>query len=91
MFKQGEQYKHGLAIDVKYGAGTAMYLQELTKEKKQFKVYELEEMIDEYFVHITLKYFTKMVNHHTCTKNISQAVVGHKGLYGTVCYSVRLR
>jgi hypothetical protein len=47
-WKQGEQYLHGKFIDNKYGEGTADYLSELGKQKKQFKPYELEELIDLY-------------------------------------------
>lgn len=47
-WNQGEQYKHGKAIDRMYGDGTADHLEALSRELKQFKVYELEELYDEF-------------------------------------------
>lgn len=48
IFNQGEQYKYSLAVDKKYGPGTARKLELLAQQVKQFKTWELEEMIDEY-------------------------------------------
>jgi len=48
IFKQGEQYKHGKAIDLKYGKGTAGKLERLAKKSKQFTSEELEKMIKKY-------------------------------------------
>ena len=47
-WKQGEQYLHGKFIDKKYGEGTADKLVELTKKARQYKPYELEELISTY-------------------------------------------
>jgi len=47
-WNQGEQYKHGKYIDKKYGKGTADELEKLARGNKQWKPYELEEMIEKY-------------------------------------------
>lgn len=51
-YRFGEQYKFGLAIDSKYGEGTAMALYEQEKEYKKsgykFKREELEQIIEKY-------------------------------------------
>nr|BDD48022.1 hypothetical protein 1 [Gammaproteobacteria bacterium]BDD48027.1 hypothetical protein 6 [Gammaproteobacteria bacterium] len=46
--KKGRQYDHGVAIDKKYGEGTAFELYELAKKTKNWKLYELRKMIIEY-------------------------------------------
>jgi hypothetical protein len=43
--KYGEQYKYGLALDAKYGAGTAAKLSKMAQESHQFTRGELEEII----------------------------------------------
>ena len=48
MYDQGRQYDHGKYIDKKYGEGTAEELRELSNEIKQFKAFELEELIEIY-------------------------------------------
>ena len=48
MFKAGEQYKFAQYIDKKYGDGTADLLQHLATETHQWKIFELEEMIETY-------------------------------------------
>lgn len=47
-FNEGEQYKHGKAIDLKFGTGTADRLIKDSVKEKKFKRYELEEMIKNY-------------------------------------------
>ena len=46
MFKSGEQYLYSIALDKKYGDGTAQKLMAQRHEIKQFKTYELQEIID---------------------------------------------
>ena len=48
MYNQGCQYEHGLYIDKTYGNGTADSILKKSKELKQFKTFELEEMIKDY-------------------------------------------
>lgn len=40
----GEQYKHGLAIDAKFGAGTADMLDDLSRISVRLSEKELKEM-----------------------------------------------
>jgi 5-methylcytosine-specific restriction endonuclease McrA len=47
-WNQGEQYLHGKYIDRKHGAGTADSLERLARCIKQFKPYELEDLISTY-------------------------------------------
>lgn len=44
-FRGGEQYKYGLALDEKYGEGTAKKLAKLAQTYHKFTVDELEEII----------------------------------------------
>lgn len=44
----GEQYKYAKALDLKYGAGTAVRLEALAKIPHPFKVEELQALIEEY-------------------------------------------
>lgn len=44
-FRGGEQYKYGLAIDEKYGDGTAKKLAKLSQEYHKFTREELEQVI----------------------------------------------
>lgn len=44
---QGEQYKYSLALDLKYGAGTATKLHQKAKQLHPFKREELEAIIEE--------------------------------------------
>jgi len=48
MFKQGEQYKFALALDGKYGEGTAQELQYLSKQTVKFTRVDYEEKISYY-------------------------------------------
>lgn len=48
IFNQGEQYKYAIAVDRLYGTGTADMLEQLARQTKKFKTWELEEMIGEY-------------------------------------------
>lgn len=48
MWGAGEQYKYSIAVDKKFGKGTAAKLHEEAKKIKQWKVYELEDLIEEY-------------------------------------------
>ena len=48
MYDQGRQYDHGQYIDSQYGEGTAAGLRKLSTGLKQFKTFELEEMISSY-------------------------------------------
>lgn len=41
----GEQYKYALAVDLKYGDGTAEKLMAMAKESHPFKIEELEQII----------------------------------------------
>lgn len=43
----GEQYKYALALDLKYGDGTAKKLSQMAKIPKQFKAEELEQIIQD--------------------------------------------
>jgi hypothetical protein len=46
-FRYGEQYKYGVAIDLKYGAGTAARLARQSQEIRRITSYELLEIIKE--------------------------------------------
>lgn len=48
IFNAGEQFKYSLAVDKRYGPGTATKLELLSRQIKQFKTFELEEMIAQY-------------------------------------------
>lgn len=48
IFNQGEQYKYSLYVDKRYGPGTSTKLEQLAKQIRKFKTYELEEMILQY-------------------------------------------
>ena len=45
MFKQGEQYKYGKALDIKYGKGTADKLMSQRHTEKRWTREELEKII----------------------------------------------
>lgn len=47
LFKQGEQYKYGKALDLKYGKGTADKLMARRHELKKWKAEELEKIIQD--------------------------------------------
>ena len=47
-FRSGEQYEHGLAIDRKYGAGTADRLKRLGSMRSKLSASWLEYQIEEY-------------------------------------------
>lgn len=47
-FKDGKQYEHGLAIDKKWGKGTAEKMLIKSKSVCKFQDFELEEMIETY-------------------------------------------
>lgn len=47
MFKYGEQYKYALAVDMKYGDGTATKLAQRANEIKKWSISELEEIIND--------------------------------------------
>lgn len=44
---QGRQYEFGIALDELYGTGTAKKMHNLAKQPKQWKVKELQEIIEE--------------------------------------------
>jgi len=44
----GEQYRYGLEIDQLYGSGTAEQIELESQQLKQYKVPELEELLDFY-------------------------------------------
>ena len=48
MYSQGEQYKFGLAIDAKYGEGTAEELEYLARTIHKISRVEYEEQISYY-------------------------------------------
>ena len=48
MYKQGEQYKFALALDAKYGEGTAQELQFLSKQTIKFTRVDYDEKISYY-------------------------------------------
>lgn len=48
VFRYGEQFKFGLALDEKYGKGTAETLQNMAHFTVKFSNSDLEEMIDKY-------------------------------------------
>ena len=48
MFRSGEQYKFGLALDAKYGEGTAEELQLKARQIQKFSRVDYEEMISYY-------------------------------------------
>lgn len=47
-YGSGEQYKFGLAIDSKYGKGTADHLFVLSKRVVKYSEWELQALIDDY-------------------------------------------
>ena len=48
LFGQGEQYKFGLALDAKYGEGTAEELQFKSRQTQKFTRLDYEELISYY-------------------------------------------
>ena len=48
LFGQGEQYKFGLALDAKYGEGTAEELQFKSRQIKKFSRVDYEDLISYY-------------------------------------------
>ena len=48
LFRQGEQYKFGLALDAKYGEGTAEELQFKSRQIKKFTRVDYEDLISYY-------------------------------------------
>lgn len=46
-FRAGEQYKYSIALDLKYGDGTAKRLHQRAQEVKKVSIQELEEIINE--------------------------------------------
>ena len=48
MFKQGEQFKFALAIEAKYGEGTAIHLEYQARTIVRFSRYDYEEKISYY-------------------------------------------
>lgn len=48
MFHGGEQYKYSIMVDKKYGKGTAEKLSIKCRELKQYKGWELIELIEKY-------------------------------------------
>lgn len=46
VLNHGEQYKYSLAVDLKYGDGTAQKLLDMAKVSHRFTVDELQEIID---------------------------------------------
>lgn len=59
MLFNGEQWKYGLAVDMKYGEGTAKALIKKSREPHQFSVPELEELIAD--LAEQLKFYEKQV------------------------------
>ncbi len=47
-WNQGEQYKHGIAIDQMYGEGTAQALTSMSSHSKRFTANELESLYEHY-------------------------------------------
>ncbi len=47
-YRYGEQYRHGVEIDLKFGKGTAKMLEKKAQEVKRFTIKELEEMYKYY-------------------------------------------
>jgi hypothetical protein len=47
MFKSGEQYKYGLALEKKYGEGTAERLAQMSHEVRKFSIADLEQIIND--------------------------------------------
>lgn len=47
-FRDGEQYKHGLSLDKKWGKGTANIMIKLSNETVKWSLHELEVMIEDY-------------------------------------------
>jgi hypothetical protein len=45
VFNHGEQYKYAIALDLKYGEGTAKKLSKMAQEYHKFTREELEEVI----------------------------------------------
>lgn len=54
MFKQGNQFEYGRALDLKYGNGTADKLHDRRFETHKFTIQELEEIIEEAKANIAL-------------------------------------
>lgn len=48
VYRYGEQYKYSVALDLKYGKGTAARLQEESKQFHKLTVPELLDLIEEY-------------------------------------------
>ena len=48
MYDQGRQYEFGKYIDARYGQGYAELIMEKSRNLKQFKVFEIQEIIDTY-------------------------------------------
>ena len=51
-WNQGEQYKHGLAIDKKFGIGTAEWLTNHRRDYTKYQIYDYQEMIATYKVKV---------------------------------------
>ena len=47
-WNQGEQYKHGIAIDKKFGKGTAKWLSDHRRDFIKYIIPDYQEMIVEY-------------------------------------------
>ena len=47
-FRSGEQFKFARELDLKYGEGTAMELEQLSNTTKKWSSEELEALIDVY-------------------------------------------
>ena len=60
-FNHGEQYKYALALDLKYGDGTAARLSKTAQEHHKFTTSELEEIIHD--AKEQVKFMTRAVNH----------------------------
>ena len=48
MFKQGEQYKFSIALDSKYGEGTAEELEMIARKKIKINRWQYEEEVSYY-------------------------------------------
>lgn len=46
-FNHGEQYKYGVALDFKYGRGTAEKLHKLARSTTKLKTWDLEQIIED--------------------------------------------
>jgi NinG protein len=51
VFEHGRRYEYGLALDIKYGSGTAEKLSKLAQTHHSFTREELEEIIEKYANH----------------------------------------